>query len=162
MVNVTNGKIIRLLVDDEPFDIRYGELRQHRRVLDMRAGTLSRTVEWVSPGHQTVRVRSTRLVSLTQRAIAAIWWEVEAVGDDVQLVIQSELVANEELPTSEAGPPGWAGLDHPCLVSWPGTPDGRMLLMHRTRASGLRVAAMMDHEVIEAPEDRELQSQRFG
>ena len=25
MVNVTNGKIIRLLVDDEPFDVRFGE-----------------------------------------------------------------------------------------------------------------------------------------
>ena len=29
VVNVTNGKIIRLLVDDEPFDIRYGELLDH-------------------------------------------------------------------------------------------------------------------------------------
>ena len=27
VINVTNGKIIRLLVDDEPFDIRYGTLR---------------------------------------------------------------------------------------------------------------------------------------
>ena len=26
MVNVTNGKIMRLLVDDEPFDVRYGKL----------------------------------------------------------------------------------------------------------------------------------------
>ena len=30
VVNVTNGKLIRLLVDDEPFDVRYGELRHHR------------------------------------------------------------------------------------------------------------------------------------
>ena len=42
VVNVTNGKLIRLLVDDEPFDIRYGQLLSHRRVLDMRAGTLER------------------------------------------------------------------------------------------------------------------------
>ena len=27
IINVTNGKMIRLLVDDEPFDVRYGELR---------------------------------------------------------------------------------------------------------------------------------------
>src|SRR5262245_61960110 len=33
IVNVTNGKLIRLLVDDETFDIRYGELRRHERVL---------------------------------------------------------------------------------------------------------------------------------
>ena len=41
MINVTNGKVIRLLVDDEPFDIRYGQLLRHERVLDFRAGTLS-------------------------------------------------------------------------------------------------------------------------
>ena len=56
IVNVTNGKIIRLLVDDEPFDIRYGELRSHERVLDFRAGTLSRTAEWVSPAGQAERL----------------------------------------------------------------------------------------------------------
>jgi alpha,alpha-trehalose phosphorylase len=27
VVNVTDGKLIRLLVDDEPFDVRYGEWR---------------------------------------------------------------------------------------------------------------------------------------
>ena len=41
MINVTNGKLLRLLVDDEPFDVRYGELRSHERVLDLRAGTLT-------------------------------------------------------------------------------------------------------------------------
>ena len=40
IVDVTNGKILRLLVDDEPFDVRYGELLEHERVLDLRAGTL--------------------------------------------------------------------------------------------------------------------------
>jgi len=29
IVNVTNGKLMRLLVDDEPFDVRYGTLRSH-------------------------------------------------------------------------------------------------------------------------------------
>ncbi len=41
VVNVTDGKLIRLLVDDEPFDIRYGTLHVHERVLDLRAGTLA-------------------------------------------------------------------------------------------------------------------------
>jgi alpha,alpha-trehalose phosphorylase len=76
MINVTNGKLIRLLVDDEPFDLRYGDLVRHRRVLDMRDGTLVRDVEWISPAGQGVRVRSTRLVSFVQRAVAAILYEV--------------------------------------------------------------------------------------
>ena len=57
IINVTNGKLVRLLVDDEPFDVRYGEVRHHERVLDLRAGTLSRDVEWQSPGRSSVRVR---------------------------------------------------------------------------------------------------------
>src|SRR5205807_10286048 len=64
VVNVTNGKVIRLLVDDEPFDVRYGQLRAHERVLDLRAGVLRRQVEWVSPAGAAVRITSTRLVSL--------------------------------------------------------------------------------------------------
>src|SRR6185295_10034706 len=44
IVDITNGKIIRLLVDDEPFDVRYGDLQHHERVLDFRAGTLTRNV----------------------------------------------------------------------------------------------------------------------
>src|SRR3954463_14343354 len=36
VVNVTEGKIIRLLVDDEPFDVRYGAVRSHERELDLR------------------------------------------------------------------------------------------------------------------------------
>jgi len=46
VVNVTNGKVIRLLVDDEPFDMRYGELHNHERILDLRSGLLHRRVEW--------------------------------------------------------------------------------------------------------------------
>jgi alpha,alpha-trehalose phosphorylase len=78
LVNVTDGKIIRLLVEDEPFDVRYGTLRRHERVLDFRAGVLRRVVEWESPTGTVVRITSTRLVSFTQRAVAALLWEVEA------------------------------------------------------------------------------------
>ena len=106
VINVTNGKIIRLLVDDEPFDLRYGRLRSHERVLDLRTGVLHRTCEWTSPAGCTVRVRSTRLVSFTQRAIAAVAYEVEAVDAEVRVVVQSELVANEQLPDARRGPAG--------------------------------------------------------
>jgi alpha,alpha-trehalose phosphorylase len=79
VVNVTNGKLIRLLVEDEPFDIRYGQLRSHERVLDLRAGVLRRTAEWLSPTGTAVRVRTTRIVSFAQRAVAAIHYEVEPI-----------------------------------------------------------------------------------
>src|SRR3989440_12503143 len=46
IINVTDGKLIRLLVDDEPFDLRYGTVMHHERSLDLRAGRLRRGVEW--------------------------------------------------------------------------------------------------------------------
>src|ERR671928_1726083 len=49
LINVSNGKLLRLLVDDEPFDVRYGTLLRHRRVLDPRAGGLRREAGWASP-----------------------------------------------------------------------------------------------------------------
>src|ERR1700749_1159505 len=104
-INVTNGKIIRLLVDDEPFDIRYGTLHSHERVLDLRAGTLTREVDWSSPAGARVKVTSVRMVSLPQRAIAAISYTVEPVDSKLRLVLQSEIVTNEELPRRGQEPP---------------------------------------------------------
>jgi alpha,alpha-trehalose phosphorylase len=87
VVNVTNGKSIRLLVDDEPFDVRFGELRRHERMLDFRAGVLRRHAEWVSPAALQVRVSSVRLVSLVQRAVAAVLYEIEPLGSATHLVV---------------------------------------------------------------------------
>jgi alpha,alpha-trehalose phosphorylase len=152
IINVTNGKIMRLLVDDEPFDVRYGTLHSHVRRLDLRAGTLTREVEWSSPAGQRVRVTSVRMVSLTQRAIVAIKYTVEPVGNDspLRVVVQSELVANEAQPDMGKDPRVAAVLESP-LVSEEHQPinDNQFgaLLVHRTRASGLRLAAAMSHEV---------------
>ena len=49
VVDVTNGKLVRLLVVDELLDVRYGLVLSHERVLDLRAGTLHRKLEWQSP-----------------------------------------------------------------------------------------------------------------
>src|SRR4249919_638762 len=112
-INVTNGKLIRLLVDDEPFDIRYGTLNAHERVLDLRAGTLTREVDWSSPAGARIKVTSVRMVSLTQRAIAAISYTVEPVDAKLRLVLQSELVTNEELPKRGKDPRLSAVLENP-------------------------------------------------
>jgi alpha,alpha-trehalose phosphorylase len=91
IINVTNGKLIRLYVNDEPFDVRDGTLRSHERLLDFRAGVLTRRAEWVSPAGHPVRISSVRLVSLTGRAIAAICYEVEPLGGQTRITLKSEL-----------------------------------------------------------------------
>jgi alpha,alpha-trehalose phosphorylase len=151
IINVTDGKVIRLLVDDEPFDVRYGRLLRHERVLDLRAGVLRRDAEWLSPAGQAVHVRSTRLVSFVQRSVAAILYEVEPLEAGARLVVQSELVANEPVPEENDDPRAAAALRAPLVGEHHRHHELRAGLVHRTRQSGLRMAAGMDH-VVEGPE----------
>ncbi|MBB5868861.1 alpha,alpha-trehalose phosphorylase [Allocatelliglobosispora scoriae] len=148
IVNVTNGKLIRLLVDDEPLDVRHGELLSHERVLDLRAGTLRRELVWRSPGGSVVKVISTRLVSFTQRSVAAVRYEVEPVNCSIRLIVQSELVANEASATPSTDPRVAAVLESPLVAEEQlVTDDGTALLVHSTRTSKLRAGAAMVHEV---------------
>jgi alpha,alpha-trehalose phosphorylase len=150
VVNVTNAKLIRLLVDDAPFDVRYGRLLRHERVLDFREGTLTREADWESPSGRRVRVRSTRLVSFTQRAVAAIEYVVEPIEASARLVVQSELVANEPIPPRSGDPRTAAVLENPMSALDQDLHDRGAVLLHRTRVSGLQMAAGMDH-LVEAP-----------
>ncbi|WP_348770120.1 glycosyl hydrolase family 65 protein [Arthrobacter sp. E3] len=161
VINVANGKLIRLLVDDEPFDIRYGELHSHERVLDFAAGVLRRSALWSSPAGRTVRVSSTRLVSLSQRSVAAIEYQVEAVNGPVRLVIQSELVVNEPLPPGSEDPRAAAVLESPLRPEMHASDGLRVELVHRIEQSGLLVAAAMDH-VAEGPESMQVFAESFN
>jgi alpha,alpha-trehalose phosphorylase len=148
VINVTNGKLIRLLVDDEPFDVRYGKLQSHERELDLRDGVLRRSVRWTSPTGRTVKVSSVRMVSFTQRAIAAISYEVEPLDAPVRVVLQSELVANEALPDQGDRDPRAGIVPASPLVCEEHLAEGTVgLLVHRTKVSRLRIGAAMDHRV---------------
>ena len=160
IINVSNGKLIRLFVNDEPFDVRYGELRSHERLLDFRAGVLSRRAEWVSPAGRPVRVASVRLVSFTQRAVAAICYEVEPVDGRARIAVQSELLANEQLPAAGEDPRVAAALKDPLSDEYHDASGTAVTLVHKTRRSGLRVGAAMDH-LIECPAPVRSESRGF-
>ncbi len=151
VVNVTDGKIIRLLVEDEPLDMRYGSAPEHERVLDFRSGTLRRRTVWVSPTGRRIRLSTERLVSFTQRAVAAIRYVVEPLDGELQLVAQSDLLANEPVGSSSRDPRVAAVLKAPLVADFKYGVDHRALLAHHTRRSGLHMAAAMDH-VFETPD----------
>jgi alpha,alpha-trehalose phosphorylase len=150
VVNVTDGKLIRLLVGDTPLDLQYGDIVTHRRSLDLRDGVLRRTTEWRSPSGRQVRITSTRLVSLTRRSIAAVEYSVECTDDqgDLYIALQSDLLANEAVSTTQSGDPRAASATRRPLQSELYEGRGRhAVLVHQTKRSKLRLAAGMDHEV---------------
>ncbi len=146
-INVINGKLIRLLVDDEPLDVRYGRIQDHERELDLRNGVLRRSVHWTSPAGRQIKVSSIRMVSFTQRAIAAISYEVEALDAPLRVVVQSDLVANEALPPQSTDPRVGAALESALECEEHQARGTGGLLIHHTRVSGLRIGAAMDHQI---------------
>src|SRR4051812_48741497 len=90
IVNVPDGKLIRLYVDDEPFTVDTATLLEYERALDMQKGTLDRRIVWETPSGKRVQIRSQRLVSLTERHLAAIEYEVTVLNDRAPVVVVSE------------------------------------------------------------------------
>ncbi|WP_461021725.1 glycoside hydrolase family 65 protein [Thalassiella azotivora] len=152
VVTVTDGTLIRLHVGDSPFDMRYGQVQSHERYLDLRNGQLHRSTEWTSPSGSTVRVTSRRLVSFSQRALAAICYEVEPVDGDTYIALQSDLVANAPTNGRHRDPRAAAVLERPLVPELAAGRESRAVLVHRTHRSDLRVAAGMTH-VLDLPED---------
>jgi len=112
----------------------------------MRAGTLRRETEWVSPAGQAIRVSTERLVSFVQRGVAAIRYVAEPIGDDARVVIQSDLVANEPVPPPpDDDPRAAAALRAPLEAEEWSNGATSAILSHITRASRLRMTAAMDH-----------------
>jgi alpha,alpha-trehalose phosphorylase len=150
VVNVSDGKIIRLLVEDEPFDVRHGQLDGHERVLDLRTGVLAREARWRSLTGHAVRIRSRRLVSFVDRSVAAISYEVEALEGPLRVAIQSNLHANQVDRPEGADPRAGTALGE-VLASQLAVDHGlRVCLVHTTRRSGIALAAGMEH-LIDAP-----------
>ncbi|CAB4918136.1 unannotated protein [freshwater metagenome] len=149
VVDVTDGKIIRLLVEDEPLDVHRGCLDEHERHLDFRTGVLDRTLRWTSQAGRSVRVRSRRLVSFEQRSVAVIRYEIEVDdGEPLRVAVQSALLANQA-PQERANvdPRSASELKNvlePCLST---QHDHRVVLAHRTRRSRIALAVGMDHEI---------------
>jgi alpha,alpha-trehalose phosphorylase len=145
IVNVPDGKIIRMQVEDEPLDIHRGTLEHHQRRLDFRAGTLERELVWRTASGHAVKVNTKRLVSLSLRSVAAIVYEVEAVDHEVRIAIQSNLQANQTRVV-EGNDPRKARALGDVLESKLAVHDGmRTALGHVTHASELAMASGMDH-----------------
>jgi alpha,alpha-trehalose phosphorylase len=79
IVNVPDGKIIRLYIDDEPFDLESAFVQRYERALDMQNGTLDREILWETPAGRQILVQSRRLVSFHEKHVAAISYLVTVV-----------------------------------------------------------------------------------
>ena len=147
LVDVADGSVIRLFVDDEPLTLATARILRFERALDLRLGVLCREVELETPGGGRVVIRSRRLASLERRHLAAIRYEVETLDGPLRVTVSSELVT----PAPRTGgddPRRGKGFAEKPLAPLSAHAEGARAVLHlATRHSGLELACGMDHVV---------------
>src|SRR5215813_9042885 len=144
--NVTDSKIIKLFVDDEPFWLPDANLFRYDRRLNMKSGTLDREILWETPAGKQVLIRSRRLVSFVNRHVAAISYCVTLLNADAHVVISSEMAAKVSSASIDSNDPrqtrAFLGrvLHHRTSYS----KDCRIVLCHATEKSRLILACATD------------------
>ena len=148
MLDVTDGSIIKLYVDDEPFDLAQARIHDYERSLDLRAGTLDRSVTWETPDGRRIRMRSRRFVSYEYRHLAAISYDLTMLDRPANLTISSELVTRRSDAARDDDPRKGRGFSGQVLTPVIQRAEGgRLVLALTTRASGLTMACGADHVV---------------
>jgi alpha,alpha-trehalose phosphorylase len=145
--NVTDSKIIKLFVDDEPFWLANANLLKYDRRLNMKSGTLDREIIWETPAGKQVQIRSRRLVSFDSRHVAAIHYSVTLLNATASIVISSEMAAQKPSAPINADDPRLAKAFsdrtlHPRANYSAGR---RVVLCHETQKSRLTVSCAIDH-----------------
>jgi alpha,alpha-trehalose phosphorylase len=145
--NLTDSKIIKLFVDDEPFWLPNANLLSYDRRLNMKSGTLDREILWETPGGKQVLITSRRLVSFDSRHVAAIAYCVTLLNAQAFVVISSEMATTEISARITDNDPRQAKafsgrVLHPRASYSKGR---RIVLCHATEKSRLIVTCATDH-----------------
>jgi alpha,alpha-trehalose phosphorylase len=147
MLNVTDSKIIKLFVDDEPFRLGTADTKSYCRQLNMKSGTLDREVLWQTPSGKQVQIKSRRLISFQQRHVAAISYEVTVLNAKAAVVISSEVLGPQRKEYSAKNDPRQAKFSEMSLQ--PRTSyamERSIVLTHGTELSKMILACAVDHD----------------
>ncbi|MEO6020008.1 MAG: glycosyl hydrolase family 65 protein [Knoellia sp.] len=156
IVNVPDAKVIRLYVNDEPLQLSSADLLDYQRTLDFRTGVLSRTLLWRTPSGTRVEVKSTRMVSLTQRHLAMMTFEVTLLDGDGPVQISSQVLNRQDLPKEGPEAPRDGIADPRKAESFRGrvllpkmsegdVETGRLVLGYQCADSGMTLGLVTDH-----------------
>ena len=147
IVNAPDGRIVRLYVDDESFDLEQASMRSFERVLDMRDGLVRRELEFETASGKRVRVRSRRMVSAHRRHLAVIDYEVTVLDAPATILLASELVNRALDDDASDGDPRKAHRFDARVLERIGRQAGglRATTGVRTKSSRMELASGIDH-----------------
>ncbi len=160
IVNAPDAKVIRLYGDDEPLLLPIADLIEYERAIDFREGVLRRELVWRTPAGKRVRIRSSRMVSLAQRHLAVMTFEVTMLDERAPVAISSQILNRQDgedeyhVSAKSMGegidPRRAENLDRRVLEPQHragSAEDGRVELGYRTHDSGMTLGVAADHQL---------------
>ena len=157
IVNVPDAKLMKVYVDDEPLILSMADLDSYERALDFRDGRLTRTLIWRTPAGKRVQIRSSRMVSFTDRHLALMELEITLLEGDAPIVVNSQVVNRQDGFTDyrrpNTGAEGWdprraASFGERVLLpqlNW--HDESRMVLCYQVARSGMTIGVGVDHSI---------------
>lgn len=148
MLNIANAKKIKLIIDGEELSLARGKLNNYSRVLDFKSATLTRSFEYTTPNGKSVRVNIRRLVSLTEKHIAAIRYEVTPLDFSGKIEFVTSIDGNVKNLSAGDDPRVGSGLQGRVLSIEEKVIVGNSLaLRQKTKTTGFSVACAACHKL---------------
>ncbi len=149
MLNITNGKIIKLYIEGEEFDLLSGEVSEYKRKLDLRYGLLKRSLVWRSPAGREVKINITRLVSLTNKHLAAICYQVTPLNFTGEIRIYSAIDGDVQNLQADKDPRVGSNLQGRVLnMIKKKSSEQAGALLQKTKNTGFLLACAMRNQLI--------------
>ncbi|MCL4559746.1 MAG: beta-phosphoglucomutase [Chloroflexi bacterium] len=123
LANAPNWLNLNISINGQRFRMDQGKLLDYHRLLDLRDGTLTRTLRWQSPGGEQLDLEFERFASLADEHVMGVRCRVRAINFEGQLEVRAGLSG---YPESE----GW---EHWNLVDQGKTPHRGAFLQLQTR-----------------------------
>lgn len=151
MLNVTNGKIIKLYLENDEFNLLSGEVLEYQRVLRLKTGLLERTLVWRSPAGREAKIEIKRLVTFNHKHLSAISYEVTPLNFGGKIRLVSALNGNVTNLTSEKDPRLGSGLQGRILSIEDKIIDGSFgTIQQRTKHTNFALVCAMKNQIVTA------------
>lgn len=148
LLNLPNGKTIKLFLGEEAFDLRKGTLVKSRRILHMKEGTLERETEWMSPSGKKVRIHTRRFASFACKNLMTMEYEVTPLNFSGTIRLVSVLDGEVENHTRKTNPLVDYGPFGKHLAAEKISAEGEILYYEGTaKNSGLTMACASAHQL---------------
>lgn len=155
IINVPDASVFKLFVDDEPLQLHNARLDDYCRVLDMKTATLTRSFVWELASGKRVQVSSCRMVSMEQRHLAAMTYEVTMLDGSAPVAIVAQVVnrqdthPKDETAAGRASDPRLAPVMPRRVLNsrYCELEDQRILLGYQTTNSRMTLGVGVDHVI---------------